>query len=201
MDSGLSVADQSRGLDWAHWLLRSVRQRCDGVLMMRQNDKDSVHAHWRQFVQSRFLPVLGPALLAAWRQAEGRDAAALVQYEFTHRQTLSASERERSIRAAGLLLKRTKGARYQGPLGHYRAAVAEGKADGHMILVWAAVAHLFQLTPSAMIAEYLRLEWETATRDLPGVVAPFGSSSIDCVAIETLRLLQSEPALVSRKEA
>lgn len=201
MDSGLSVADQSRGLDWAHWLLRSVRQRCDGVLLDKLDCKTTAQASWRTFVRDRFLPVFGPALLQAWRLAEDRDVEALVRFDLAHSQTLTVAEDERSTHAAGVLLARTRGARYQGPLGHYRTAVAEGRAAGHMVIVWAAVAHLFQLTPSILIAEYLRLEWETATRDLAGVPMPFGAAAIDQVVMETLKHLQSEPSLLTRKEA
>lgn len=201
MDSGLSVADQSRGLDWAHWLLRSVRQRSDGILFEKVEAKDTAHGAWRNFVRDRFLPVLGPALLQAWQLAENRDSEALTHYDATHAQLLTVSERERSTHAAQVLLARTRGARYQGQLGRYRTAVQEANAEGHIIIVWAAVSHLFQLTPSAMMAEYLRLEWETATRDLSGVAMPFGVGAIDQVVLETLKCLQGEPLLVNRKEA
>lgn len=202
MDAGLSVADQSRGLDWAHWLLLSVRQRSDGILFEKVTAKDVAHGAWRQFVRDRFQPVLGPALLRAWQLAEVRgDTEALVSYDAVHSGMLQGTEAARSARAGSLLLARTRGARYQGPLGHYRTAVKEGRADGHIILVWAAVAYLFQLTPSAMLAEYLRLEWETATRDLQGVAIPFGAGAIDHVVLETMKGLQAEPTLVNRKEA
>ena len=201
MDAGLSVADQSRGLDWAHWLLRSVRQRCDGILFEKLESGDAAHGAWREYVRARFLPVLGPALLQAWVRAEQRDAEALVEYEGLLGNLLTRAEHERSAHAAEVLLGRTRGASYQGPLGHYRRAVEEGRAEGHILIVWAAVSYLFQLTPSAMLAEYLRLEWETATRDLAGVPMPFGASAIDKVVMEALKGLQSEPLLVTRKEA
>ena len=59
-----------------------------------------------------------------------------------------------------MLLKSTKHARYQGVLGRLREAVEQSRCDGHIAIVWAAVGHLFQLSLTNVIAEYLRLEWD-----------------------------------------
>ena len=202
IDSGLSVTEQSRGLDWAHWLLRSIRQRCDGVLLGKLESKATAQSEWRTFIRDRFLPALGPALLQAWKFAEARDVSALIRFDQEQNRTLSKEERARSVRAADILLTRTRGARYSGALGQYRNAVDDEQATGHIVIVWAAVAHLFQLTPSVMLAEYLRLEWEAATRDVPGVPMPFGASAIDVVVLETLKAsVPGEPSLLDRQEA
>ncbi len=201
MDAAVSVAEQTRGLDWAHWLLRSVRQRCEGVLLQKGEGKAVMHQHWRLFVRERFLPLLAPSLIRAWQLADARDVHGVLQLEQGLASQLSSDEQARAILAGRVLLARTHGARYQGTLGHYRAAVEEGRADGHVLAVWPSVAQLFQLTPVAMLAEYLRLEWETATRDLPGVALPQGSYAIGKLAAAALSGLQAELRLVDRKEA
>src|SRR5690606_21865128 len=74
----------------------------------------------------------------------------------------------RSLKAGGLLLKTTHGARYQGLLGRYRQEQEAGGRPGHLFAGWAVVGHFFQLGLASLAAEYLRLEWELAARCLPG---------------------------------
>ena len=200
MDAGLSVDDQTRGLDWVHWLLRSVRQRCPSVVMQRIEDRVTAQSQWRKFVRERFLPELGELLLRAWSQAEARDVAGLMECETRLASILNEEESERSILAGRLLLECTQGALYQGVLGHFRTAVEEERAAGHIGIIWPALAAMFQLTPAAMLAEYLRLEWDTTTRELVGVAAPLGSCAITKVASETLMRRQGEPRVLRRRK-
>lgn len=199
MDAALSVAEQAHGLDWVHWLLRTVRQRCDGVVWPARDRKTLIQIEWRAFAKQRFESELSPLLLRAWRACEARDTDALVALEQAWATILSEEENERSIRAGKLLLKRTTGARYQSVLGHYRMAVKEGTASGHIGIAWPALAHLFQLTPATMLAEYLRLEWETATRELDGVMTPIGSGAFDQVVARALSSMNNQPRVLHRR--
>ena len=199
MDADLSVNDQSHGLDWVHWLLRSVRQQCEGVIWPRQEHKTLLQIEWRAFAKARFIKQLSPLLLEGWRASEARDPGALIDIEQAWSATLNEGEQARSIRAGSLLLKRTNGARYQGVLGHYRTAVQSGAAAGHIGIAWPALAHLFQLTPATMLAEYLRLEWETATRELEGVMTPIGTGAFQHVVANALSPMPHSPRLLHRR--
>lgn len=199
MDSGLSVTDQSHGLDWVHWLLRSVRQQCDGLIWPRKDHKTMLQIDWRSFAKDRFIKHLSQRLLEAWRASEARDPLALLEVEQAWATSLSEAEQLRSVRAGTLLLKRTNGARYQGVLGHYRTAVQSGAASGHIGVAWPALAHLFQLTPATMLAEYLRLEWETATRELDGVMSPIGTGAFHHIVARSLSPVPLSPRVLRRR--
>jgi urease accessory protein UreF len=201
VDAGVSLDEQAHGLDWVHWLLRSVRQQCEGVVLERQETKTQMHGRWRAFVRERFERGLGSALIEAWNTAALRDAEGLVALEARWRQQLTDEESERSLLAGQLLLKRTQGARYQGALGHFRQHVDDGRADGHIGIVWPALAHLFQLSPAIMLSEYLRLEWETAVRDLNGIAQPFGQASMVKVAARVLAQVNASPPVLRRQQA
>lgn len=199
VDAGVSLDEQGRGLDWVHWLLRSVRQQCEGLVLQRQDTKTLMHGRWRVFVRERFETGLGSTLIEAWNTTALRDAEGLVALEARWRRQLSAEESERSQLAGQLLLKRTQGARYQGALGHFRQHVEEGRADGHIGIVWPALAHLFQLSPVIMLSEYLRLEWETSVRDLHGIAEPFGSAAMIKVAARVLAGVNVSPQVLPRQ--
>jgi hypothetical protein len=201
VDAGVSLDEQAHGLDWVHWLLRSVRQQCEGVVLERQETKTQMHTRWRAFVRERFERGLGSALIEAWNTAALRDTEGLVALEARWRQQLTDEESERSLLAGQLLLKRTQGARYQGALGHFRQHVDDGRADGHIGIVWPALAHLFQLSPAIMLSEYLRLEWETAVRDLNGIAQPFGQASMVKVAARVLAQVNASPPVLRRQQA
>lgn len=201
VDAGVSLDEQGRGLDWVHWLLRSVRQQCEGVVLERQASKMQMHGRWGVFVRERFERGLGSALIEAWNTAALRDAEGLVALEARWRQQLTDEEGERSLLAGQLLLKRTQGARYQGALGHFRQHVDDGRADGHIGIVWPALAHLFQLSPAIMLSEYLRLEWETAVRDLHGIAQPFGQASMVKVAARVLAQVNASSPVLRRQQA
>ena len=184
MDMQVPVDDLAQGLDWVRWMLRSVRHRAEGVVLERPDSTAEVRELWRGFVQKRFVAGLGHVLMEAWQASAAGDMPRLIELEAEWAWHLNDEELGRSINAGRVLLNSTKGARYQDTLGHLREAVDQGRAKGLIGIVWPAVAHLFQLTPAALLAEYLRLEWETATRDLYGVHEP--------------RLNYSIPAVVSR---
>jgi len=191
MDAGVPVKDLAQGLDWVRWMLRSVRHRCPGVVLEQPEEAAMIRMLWRGFVQERFIGGLGQVLVQAWESAAAGNLARLISYEGEWAWHLTDEELRRSIAAGRLLLNSTRGARYQGTLGHLREAVDAGQAQGLIGVVWPAVAHLFQLTPAALLAEYLRLEWETATRDFRGVHEPRLSFSIPAVVS---RVLNAGPA-------
>ena len=200
MDERVPLDDLAQGLDWVRWMLRSVRHRCEGVVLERPNTSAEIRLLWRGFVQDRFVPVLGHVLTTAWHASSAGDMRRLLEQEAEWAWHLSDEELARSIAAGRLLLNSTRGARYQGTLGHLREAVDEGRAQGLIGVVWPAVAHLFQLTPAALLAEYLRLEWETATRDLYGVHEPQLTYSIPAVVSRVLHAgAAAEPRVLRRR--
>ena len=200
VDAGVSLDEQAHGLDWVHWLLRGVRQQCEGVVLERPATKAQMHTRWRAFVGERFERGVGAVLIEAWHTTARRDGPGLIKLETTWSKMLTPDEAHRSGLAGQLLLQRTHGARYQGVLGHFREDVESGRAEGHIGIVWPALAHLFQLSPVIMLSEYLRLEWETAVRDLEGVAAPFGSSAIVKVAARALNPVNVSPRVLHRQQ-
>ena len=201
MDERVPLDDLAQGLDWVRWMLRSVRHRCEGVVLERPDSSAEISLLWRGFVQNRFVPGLGQVLMEAWEASSAGDVRRLVEQEAEWAWHLNDDELARSIAAGRLLLSSTRGARYQGALGHLREAVDGGRAKGLIGVVWPAVAHLFQLTPAALLAEYLRLEWETATRDLYGVNEPRLSYSIPAVVSRVLNAGKADEPRVLRRRA
>ena len=200
MDQAVPVDDLAQGLDWVRWMLRSVRHRAEGVVLERPDTGAEIRPLWRGFVQDRFVPGLGHVLMAAWQACAAGDIPRLIELEAEWAWHLNDDELERSIQAGRVLLNSTKGARYQDTLGHLREAVDAGRARGLIGIVWPAVAHLFQLTPAALLAEYLRLEWETATRDLYGVHEPRLNYSIPAVVSRVLNgESTAEPRVLRRR--
>ena len=201
LDSAVTLEEQRQGLDWVHWLLQSVRQGCEGVIIARPTSKVKLNEAWRRFAKDKFIPRLGPALLEAQRSMAERDSDGLVAQDRAWADLLDAAERHRSILAGSLLLERTQGARYQGALGHYREAVEEGLGDGHIGIVWPCLAQMFQLSAATMLAEYLRMEWETAARDLYGAAQPVGSVAFAKIVEVVLHPELAEPKIIRRKKA
>ncbi|MEQ1748663.1 MAG: urease accessory UreF family protein, partial [Prosthecobacter sp.] len=111
--------------------------------------------------------VYAPHLIAAWQAAQTGSVAALIKTDLAFAAALSHEHTTPSCEAGRLLLKGTRGARYQDILGHYRSACEADETPGHFLTVWAAVGHFFQLSLTNVVAEYLRLEWALATRHLP----------------------------------
>ena len=80
-------------------------------------------------------------------------------------------------------------------LGRLREAVDQGRCDGHIAIVWAAVGHFFQLSLTNVIAEYLRLEWDMVARDAH-VQAPYaGKYSIAGLTSRIMHHASAESAL------
>ena len=99
------------------------------------------------------------------------------------------------MKAGAVLLKSTKHARYQGVLGRLREAVEQGRCEGHIAIVWAAVGHFFQLSLTNGIAEYLRLEWDMAARDTHVQVPYAGKFSIAGLTSRIMHDASGESAL------
>lgn len=178
--------------------MASVRQRCAGVLLARTSDKDSVHKLWRAFVTEK-MPALGTLLLDARHAMDARDVVALVRVSNEGAKLFTPEECQRSMEAGELLLKRTRAARYQGALGHLRESIERGECEPHIFVVWPCLASLFQLSAATMLAEYLRLEWETATRDLRGLPQPVGSVAFGKVVERMLNPALKAPVVLKRK--
>lgn len=188
IDGHVPVEDMEQGLDWVRWVLQGVRQRGKGVIIPCQTTAAGVADQWRHFVDDLLSPALGPCMLAAVDAALHKDEAVLVTLDADWERELTAEQAERSLQAGALLLEKTAGARFQGVLGSVRHAVAEGHCAGHIGIVWPAVAALFQLTPVTALSEYVRLEWETCTRDLVAVPEPAGQAGFAQIVQRIIRL-------------
>ncbi|MDB6007581.1 MAG: hypothetical protein JWR15_4568 [Prosthecobacter sp.] len=187
-DDAQIIEDWSRGLDWVKWLLGSVRARLE-VLSIEDA------AGWNDFAEGLLRESIGPALKAAWRSAHANDLAGLISAAATLSSQLPPAACQRSLQAGAVLLKSTKNARYQAVLGRLREAVEQGRCDGHIAVVWAAVGHFFQLSLTNVIAEYIRLEWDIATRDLLALPPPSGKHGIAGLTSQIMHDSSAESAL------
>lgn len=164
-----ALEDWSRGLEWVEWLFSSVRQRTTR-LHFEAPSTDSLpklRMAWSAFTRAGLPEILMPHLLKAWEASEKGHLTALIEADDALDQALTEEQKKLSITAGHRLLKSTRGARYQGMLGHFRQACDSGACSGHFLIIWAALGHFFQLSLTSVIAEYLRLEWSIATRHLP----------------------------------
>lgn len=182
------IEDWSRGLDWVKWLLGSVRARVDVLLLEDVSE-------WNVFAEGLMREAAGPALKAAWHGARANDLAGLTAAAARLSSLLSPEACQRSLQAGAVLLKSTKHARYQGVLGRLREAVEQGRCDGHIAVVWAAVGHFFQLSLTNVIAEYLRLEWDMAARDSHAQLPYKGKYSIAGLTSQIMHEASGESAL------
>ncbi len=182
------IEDWSRGLDWVKWLLGSVRARMEVLLV------EDV-AEWNDFGEGLLREAIGPALKSAWQSARANDLPGLITAASKLSAQLSPEVCQRSLQAGAVLLKSTKHARYQGVLGRLREAVEQGKCDGHIAIVWAAVGHFFQLSLTNVIAEYLRLEWDIVARDTHVQVPYAGKFSIAGLTSRIMSDASAESAL------
>lgn len=199
-DRAVPLEEMVEDLAWVRWLLQSVRARCERVVFEPAELKGpDVWSRWDKYDREWFAPVLGPRIVAAWHAAVARDPAALVALDAALDESLIGRAGDGSRAAGAVLLRTTRGARYQGALGHYRAAVAAGGAPGHIAVVWAAVGNFFQLSLTNVLAEYLRLEWETGTRDLGVTAEPAGGRSFSTLVSSVLGGVTTEPGLVRRE--
>ena len=182
------IEDWSRGLDWVKWLLGSVRARVE-VLLVEEV------AEWNDFGEGLLREAIGPALKSAWQSARANDLAGLIAADARLSSQLSPAGCQRSLQAGAVLLKSTKHARYQGVLGRLREAVEQGRCDGHIAIVWAAVGHFFQLSLTNVIAEYIRLEWDMVSRDTHVQVPYAGKFSIAGLTSRIIHEASAESAL------
>jgi urease accessory protein UreF len=153
---------------------------------------------WRRFAVELWPQGMGAGLMQMWQLAGQGDLLGMRSAEAEMAQGLPLAERERSLRAGKLLLRTTDGARYQGILGKVREAVKAGECEGHFFLVWPVVSVLFQLTPAAMLAEYVRMEWETATRGLPGIALPEGRLGVQRL-VQAVLQPDRKPRMVAQR--
>lgn len=170
-----ALADWACSQDWVHWLLSGVRQRLDALHLevpaaaaprAFARRRLALEGHWRSFLDGPWQTRLGPRLLQAWDAVQARDLQGLLALDADLETELEPAVRRRSRRAGDRLLRDTQGARYQGFLRHYRQACEDGRAAGHFLIVWAAVADFFQISLASLTAECLRLEWSLAARAL-----------------------------------
>lgn len=183
IDDNASVEDLTLGLDWTQWLLRSVRQRCAGVVLPEQDSLAALRKEWPLWLGRQFRQQLGPALLAGADAAHQSTVESLQAGEMRWLSCLSNEEAARSEKAGRQLLSSMKGARHAGPLALLQEAHSSGSVRAHIGLVWPVVAHVFQLSPGIMLAEYLRLELQCAGRRLPGLQEDslFTEPMVQCV--------------------
>ena len=182
------IEDWSRGLDWVKWLLGSVRARVEVLLVEDVSE-------WNEVAENLLREAVGPALKSAWQSAHANDLAGLIAAAAKLSAQLPPDAKQRSLQAGAVLLKSTKHARYQGVLGRLREAVEQRRCDGHIAIVWAAVGHLFQLSLTNVIAEYLRLEWDMVARDSHVQVPYAGKFSIAGLTSRIMHEAAGEPAL------
>jgi len=191
IDDSASVEDLTLGLDWTQWLLRSVRQRCAGVILPEQPSLAALAKVWPAWLTGMFIPRLGPFLLRCADVANRQSHEELANHEQRWAAMLNADEAMRSARAGAQLLRSVKGARHAGALILLQEACAAGAIKGHIGLVWPAVASLFQLSPGVMLAEYLRLEFHCAGRRLAGL----SEDAFRPAMVQTVQKLLSDQTL------
>ncbi len=195
-----ALEDWSRGLDWVHWLFSSVRHRVEHLhfrpavpparlSVLSKDAHRRLLLGWELFAETRLRQELAPLLTAAWQAAQSGSLDKLVELDKDLSALLPAVQVKSSLEAGSILLRSTRGARYQGLLGRYRTRQEEGGAPGHFLVVWAAVAHFFQLGLTNVVAEYLRLEWDMAARHALPEPPPI---SLDAISRLTSRLLQAK---------
>ena len=188
LHSETTSAEHEESLAWVRWMFQSIRIRCDAIVFVTEGtNRSRIIADWQDFSDKVWHPVLAPMLLEAWRDAHAGDVASLIAEGSAMGGHLADDARERSIAAGELLLRATRGAKYQGVLGQLRQELGRRQADAPLGVIWAAVAVLFQLPPADMLTEYLREEWLTALREHPQPHEPQGPLSFSAMAHRALR--------------
>jgi hypothetical protein len=191
-----AVEDFARGLEWVRWLLAGIRRKNLAIHCrpLRTARAGTAHALWSDFGHQRLPTSLRAHFLQAWQASAKGDLQAVIAADLAFTASLSEDESNRSTQAGELLLQATRHARYQGWLGRYRVVCQAGESPGHFLTVWAGVAHFFQLSLASAAAEYLRLEWEMLTWNLPGIAMTDDLPALASRMIETsqreLRLVE-----------
>lgn len=197
LSTEFSPEEAPHGLDWVHWLLGGVRARCEWLHFQSASiRRAALLGHWSAFARDDFSRVTGPRLVEAWIAASTGRITTLAEVDAALDESLPATVAARSRHAGSVLMKGTRGARYQGTLGHYRESLERAGRSPHFVSAWAAVGHFFQLSLVNVVAEYLRLEWELGSRHLPGTSEPKGLLSVAHLASHQLHAVRREPALV-----
>lgn len=179
--------EHAESLAWVRWLFQSVRaQREALVFQSAAMNRSGLIADWLRFTDEIFLRILAPALLSGWQHAQAGDDAKLSSGDHELHNALPAELAERSIAAGIILLEQTRGAKYQGALGRLRQRFDKGETTGHLVIVWSAIAALFQMPPLDLITEYLREEWLVGARDSHHPAEPQGPLSFEALANRAL---------------
>lgn len=188
LHSETTSAEHEESLAWVRWMFQSIRIRCDAIVFVTAaTNRSGIISDWQDFSDAVWQPVLAPMLLGAWRAAQAGDVAGLISAGSTTGGPLADDVRERSVAAGELLLRATRGAKYQGVLGQLRQELERLETEAPLGVIWAAVAVLFQLPPADMLTEYLREEWLTALREHPQPHEPQGPLSFSAMAHRALR--------------
>lgn len=186
LEGGLPMAPPAGGEPWVRWLLQSVRSRCEvAAFAPGQAVGAKLTRAWKGFTDEVFFAHAAPQMILAWQAVVQRDREALITLDLALEKMAPPAAR-RSRAAGAVLLRNTRGARYQGILGHYRTDVEAGTSPGHLALVWTVIGHFFHLSLTQVLAEYLRLEWEMATREVPHPPEPAGQLSFASLVTTSL---------------
>ncbi len=188
LHSEASQAEHEESLAWVRWMFQSIRIRRDAIVFeSAARERDALIADWQQFAEGLWQSALAPTLLAAWRAAEANDVRGLLAAGEALNGLLPETARERSAAAGELLLRATQGASHQGVLGRLRHEIENSRSEAHLVIVWAAVAVLFQMPAADILTEYLREEWLTALREHPHPQEPQGPLSFSAMMHRALR--------------
>ncbi len=187
LHTGETRLEHTKNLAWVRWLFQSVRaQREALVFQSAAMDRAGLITDWLRFTNETFLCILAPALLRGWQNAQAGDDAQLASCDHELHKLLPVALAERSIAAGSILLEQTRGAKYQGALGRLRQRFDIGETTGHLVIVWSAIAALFQMPPLDVLTEYLREEWLVGARDSNHPAEPQGPLSFDALAHRAL---------------
>jgi hypothetical protein len=188
LHSEAAQAEHEESLAWVRWMFQSIRIRQEAIVFESDaKDRTGLVADWQTFAEGVWQSALAPTLLTAWKAAESNDVHAVLATSDALGGLLPEAARERSAAAGELLLRATQGALHQGVLGRLRHELEHSRSDGHLAVVWAAVAVLFQMPPADMLTEYLREEWLTALREQPHPQEPQGPLSFSAMMHRALR--------------
>lgn len=186
-----SRQDHAESLAWVRWLFQSVRaQRKTLLFQSAAVDRAGLIADWLRFTDEFFLRILAPALLRGWQHAQAGDDAQLASGDHELHKLLSVELADRSLAAGCILLEQTRGAKYQGALGRLRQRYDKGETAGHLVIVWSAIAALFQMPPLDLLTEYLREEWLVGARDSNHPAEPQGPLSFEALGHRALHEAQ-----------
>ncbi|MCB1079820.1 MAG: hypothetical protein KDM64_18525 [Verrucomicrobiae bacterium] len=181
-------------LAWVRWLFTDLTRELSQLSLTpaAKTDQPWVTSQlWRSYVMQQFRPRIGPVLRHAWLAAEKGHTRGLRRLsEQLASQERPLAEKKASIAAAGILLRTTRTALHQGPLGKLRAAIQANACPAEWPIVWATLGSIYQLGLANVVGEFLRLEWHFLTRQMPIKPSPArGEFSIAHLVREALEPL------------